>query len=387
MALALKPPRQHGKRMRLRFDDDVDLRGAEVLRRMLLVLPPGLVRVADLAGLVHSRLADSAVPLRHLMFSVDGFALPLEEQLHHVLRDDDVVTVREAQSPNERASVSGESEVGGCSGAGSPEPGAERPGSGAEGGCRANNAMFAALDAALSGARQQDGATRAAGGGDAGSPGPAAEHAPVVSSAEAASEARAALELHRSQGRPGKKARRASDPCAESGVGPTSASQGAKSLEIAKAIALAQADQAIAVAQALEGQHGAPETSDRRAGPPADGGSGGDKDHPNANKVFVSNFPREVEEAVLRKDFSECGKIVDFAFPRDRETGQSRCMAFITFEDSSGFQAALKYDGDDYAGRPLRVKVAESRGEGKSKGGKSKGGKSKGGKGKRKSHD
>merc|ERR1712194_185307 len=67
------------------------------------------------------------------------------------------------------------------------------------------------------------------------------------------------------------------------------------------------------------------------------------------------------DEATLRKDFSECGSIADLLLLTDKETGRNRGMAFITFADLKGFEKALKYDGDDYGGRTLKVCKAEAR--------------------------
>merc|ERR1712060_948012 len=90
----------------------------------------------------------------------------------------------------------------------------------------------------------------------------------------------------------------------------------------------------------------------------------------SVHKVFVAGLPWSLEEKTLHTDFSECGKIVDITFLTEKETGRSRGVAFITFEDDASVQAALKYDGDMYAGRPLEVQIANSKG--KSKEGKGK---------------
>eukprot|EP00928_Gymnodinium_smaydae_P051318 TRINITY_DN3484_c0_g2_i2.p1 TRINITY_DN3484_c0_g2~~TRINITY_DN3484_c0_g2_i2.p1 ORF type:complete len:332 (-),score=94.86 TRINITY_DN3484_c0_g2_i2:199-1194(-) len=84
-------------------------------------------------------------------------------------------------------------------------------------------------------------------------------------------------------------------------------------------------------------------------------------------KVYVGGIPWACTEATLRKDFSECGKIVDLKMLVDAETGRSRGSAFITFADEASVTAALKYDGDDYGGRTLRVQRAEDQKERKGK--------------------
>merc|ERR1711941_77442 len=77
-----------------------------------------------------------------------------------------------------------------------------------------------------------------------------------------------------------------------------------------------------------------------------------------------------------------CGEIDELACLKD-DQDRFKGIAFITFKDKAGVEAALKYDGDDYGGRPLKVAMASGRSgsqsEGKSKGkGKGKDGEAKG---------
>jgi len=108
-------------------------------------------------------------------------------------------------------------------------------------------------------------------------------------------------------------------------------------------------------------------------------------DEPNL-RLFVGGLAWTVTQETLQKDFSECGEIADCHLLMDKETGNSRGIAFITFKDEAGVQAALKYDGEDYAGRSINVAISNregSKGKGKGKGKDSKGkGKGKDGKGK-----
>merc|ERR1712151_316993 len=90
--------------------------------------------------------------------------------------------------------------------------------------------------------------------------------------------------------------------------------------------------------------------------------------HVEDNQVLVSGLPWSCGEDILRKDFSECGEILELKLLTDRETGRSRGLAFITFKNEEGVQAALKYDGDDYGGRTMYVKKADKKGKGKAKG-------------------
>jgi len=58
------------------------------------------------------------------------------------------------------------------------------------------------------------------------------------------------------------------------------------------------------------------------------------------------------------------------------EEGRPRGIAFITYTSKAGVDAALKFDGDDYGGRTLRVNIAAAKGKGDK--GKGKGDKGKG---------
>lgn len=79
-------------------------------------------------------------------------------------------------------------------------------------------------------------------------------------------------------------------------------------------------------------------------------------------RVFVSNIPKSIDEATLRRDFEECGAIANLKLLMDGHTEESRGLAFITFKDEAGFNAALAYEGDDYGGQTLRVRKADAKG-------------------------
>jgi len=96
-------------------------------------------------------------------------------------------------------------------------------------------------------------------------------------------------------------------------------------------------------------------------------------------------LPFSCSEDQLRKDFGECGEIEKLHMPKNDED-KPRGIAFITYTTKEGVDAALKYDGDDYGGRYLKVNLAgqkPEKGKGKDKGkGKGKDGKGDKGKGK-----
>eukprot|EP00392_Amoebophrya_sp_AT5.2_P010397 g10457.t1 len=97
--------------------------------------------------------------------------------------------------------------------------------------------------------------------------------------------------------------------------------------------------------------------------------------------VIIFGLPYSADEETVKKDFSECGEIVGFRMPTNKETGEYRGMAFIDFATKAGVDAALEYNETDYSGRTLRVRMCEqdpNKGGDKGKGKKGKDGKGKG---------
>lgn len=92
----------------------------------------------------------------------------------------------------------------------------------------------------------------------------------------------------------------------------------------------------------------------------------------------------------MRKDFAECGEIVNLRMPLNEE-GKPKGIAFIEYKAKEGVEEALKFNDTEYGGRTIGVSKAGDRppkGEGKGKDGKGKDkGKGKGKKGKGKSKD
>jgi RNA recognition motif-containing protein len=91
------------------------------------------------------------------------------------------------------------------------------------------------------------------------------------------------------------------------------------------------------------------------------------------NKLYVGNFPYTVDEAQLRSLFSSYGEISEIAMIKDRDTGQPKGFAFVTFASQQAAEKALEQNGRDLSGRPLKVSVAverEARGGGGGGGGR-----------------
>merc|ERR1712187_698627 len=107
-----------------------------------------------------------------------------------------------------------------------------------------------------------------------------------------------------------------------------------------------------------------------------DKGKGKGKDGGRGNKefeIFVGGLPFSTKEDVLRKDFAECGEIVNFRMPLNDE-GNARGIAFVEYKDKESVEKALKFHETDYGGRTLSVRMSgEDKGKGKGKDGKGKG--------------
>jgi len=98
--------------------------------------------------------------------------------------------------------------------------------------------------------------------------------------------------------------------------------------------------------------------------------------------VFVGGLPWTATEEQVKKDFEDCGEVVEFRFPLDRDTQQPKGIAFIVYATAEGVKKALEFNETEYGGRTIYVRVDEgSKGGKKGKDGKGKG-KGKDGKGK-----
>lgn len=95
------------------------------------------------------------------------------------------------------------------------------------------------------------------------------------------------------------------------------------------------------------------------------------------NRLYVGNLSYDITADSLRACFSEFGQVSDTHIVMDRETGRARGFAFVTMETNDAANAAVSnLNGVLLEGRPLRVNVAEPRGE---RGGMGGGGNARGG--------
>lgn len=84
-----------------------------------------------------------------------------------------------------------------------------------------------------------------------------------------------------------------------------------------------------------------------------------------SNRLFVGNLSWNTTEESLKTIFEENGRKVNKIFiATDRETQRPRGFGFVTMASISDAQAAIEaLDGQMIDGRPVRVSVAQPRGD------------------------
>jgi len=92
-------------------------------------------------------------------------------------------------------------------------------------------------------------------------------------------------------------------------------------------------------------------------------GKGKDKGKDSGNsrefEAFIGGLPYTLDQAIIRRDFSECGDIARMTMPLDDE-GNSKGIAFINFRTKEALDKAVLFDGKDYGGMWIRVQKANA---------------------------
>ncbi len=79
-------------------------------------------------------------------------------------------------------------------------------------------------------------------------------------------------------------------------------------------------------------------------------------------KLYIGNLSYDTTEQELRDALAGHEPILEIIRPQDRETGQPRGFAFVTFGTREAGEKALKaLDGTKLGGRELRATEAEER--------------------------
>ena len=79
------------------------------------------------------------------------------------------------------------------------------------------------------------------------------------------------------------------------------------------------------------------------------------------NKIYVGNLSFNTTKEDLEVEFSKHGELDEVKLISDMDTGRSKGFAFITYQKSEDAKAALVKNGEEMAGRALRVNPAEER--------------------------
>jgi len=88
----------------------------------------------------------------------------------------------------------------------------------------------------------------------------------------------------------------------------------------------------------------------------------GEQDNPLSSKLYVGNLSFDSTEQDLRDLFSQHGTVDSVAVITDRETGRPRGFAFVEMSEASAAQDAIRaLDGNDFAGRNIKVNEAQDR--------------------------
>ena len=81
-----------------------------------------------------------------------------------------------------------------------------------------------------------------------------------------------------------------------------------------------------------------------------------------SSKLYVGNLSFDSTEDDLRELFGRHGTVDSVAVITDRETGRPRGFAFVEMSESSAAQDAIRaLDGNDFAGRTIKVNEAQDR--------------------------
>ena len=89
-----------------------------------------------------------------------------------------------------------------------------------------------------------------------------------------------------------------------------------------------------------------------------------------SNRLYVGNLPFHATEDLIQQHFAAAGEVLSVQLMLDRMSGQSRGFCFVEMANSEAAQKAISdLNGKDFAGRSLRVDVAQERNRGGGGGG------------------
>jgi len=78
-------------------------------------------------------------------------------------------------------------------------------------------------------------------------------------------------------------------------------------------------------------------------------------------KIYVGNLSWSITEGELQEFFGRFGEVQSVAIVTDRESGRSRGFGFVEMDGDAADRAISEADGQELAGRQLRVNEAQDR--------------------------
>jgi RNA recognition motif-containing protein len=81
-----------------------------------------------------------------------------------------------------------------------------------------------------------------------------------------------------------------------------------------------------------------------------------------SSRLYVGNLPYHATESLITQHFAASGEVKAVNLMIDRTSGQSRGFCFVEMASADAAQKAINdLNGKDFAGRSLRIDVAEER--------------------------
>jgi nucleolin len=78
-------------------------------------------------------------------------------------------------------------------------------------------------------------------------------------------------------------------------------------------------------------------------------------------EVTIGYLPQDATEDSIGEFFGECGNITKVRLIRDRDTGESKGRAFVSFDSEAGRDAALSKNQADFGGKNISVEIPRPR--------------------------
>jgi len=81
------------------------------------------------------------------------------------------------------------------------------------------------------------------------------------------------------------------------------------------------------------------------------------------SNIYVGNLPFNAGNDDVKNLFSPFGEVVDIRLVKDRRSKRFKGYGFVEMDAAGAIAAIKQLDGNDYAGRTLRVNEAKKKGE------------------------